>query len=200
MDNYSNADYVEMLILYGECQRNARLTCRVYRERFPDRQRFPTHGLITRLVNRARESGYVGLNRIERAGRPRDVRTVQLEERVIDAVHAEPGTSTRRLERRLHVSRTMINKITRTEKLHPYHKQRVQDLEGGDRELRLHFCQMMIRKDEDDPDFLRNMLWTDESLFTREGCFNQHNVHHYSEENPRLTVARNFQNKWKINM
>ncbi|KAH0548068.1 hypothetical protein KQX54_000246 [Cotesia glomerata] len=72
MDNYSNADYVEMLILYGECQRNARLTCRVYRERFPDRQRFPTHGLITRLVNRARESGYVGLNHIERVGRPRD--------------------------------------------------------------------------------------------------------------------------------
>ncbi|XP_044582695.1 uncharacterized protein LOC123263790 [Cotesia glomerata] len=62
------------------------------------------------------------------------------------------------------------------------------------------FHQFILDSNDADPNFLRVILWTDESLFTREGCFNQHNSHYNAEENPHMTVNRNFPNKWKINV
>lgn len=197
---YTSADYTEMIILYGECNRNAVATARVYRERFLNRDRYPDKNTILRAVQRCRETGNLMPNNVERVGRPRVVRNVVNEERVLAAVRADPGTSTRRLERRIHISRSTINRITRTEKIHPYRKRKVQKLEAGDYQLRVDFCQFILHSNDADPDFLSGILWTDESLFTREGCFNQHNTHWYAEENPHMTVNRNFQNKWKINV
>jgi hypothetical protein len=34
---YSAADYLEMIIIFGECERNAREAARVFEERFPGR-------------------------------------------------------------------------------------------------------------------------------------------------------------------
>jgi hypothetical protein len=34
---YSAADYLEMIIIFGECERNAREPARVFEERFPGR-------------------------------------------------------------------------------------------------------------------------------------------------------------------
>jgi hypothetical protein len=34
---YSAADYLEMIIIFGECERNAREAARVFEERFPSR-------------------------------------------------------------------------------------------------------------------------------------------------------------------
>jgi hypothetical protein len=34
---YSAADYLEMIIIFGECERNARKAARVFEERFPGR-------------------------------------------------------------------------------------------------------------------------------------------------------------------
>jgi hypothetical protein len=34
---YSGADYLEMIIIFGECERNAREAARVFEERFPGR-------------------------------------------------------------------------------------------------------------------------------------------------------------------
>jgi hypothetical protein len=42
---YSAADYVEMLIIFGECGRNAREAARIFSDRFPDRPS-PDHKTI----------------------------------------------------------------------------------------------------------------------------------------------------------
>lgn len=200
MPTYTSAEYVEMIILYGECGRSALETSRRYRDLFPNREHYPCHNVILRAINRLRVTGNVQPVKAERAGRPRQVRTVRNEELVLDEVYADPETSTRKLERRLHISRATINNITRGENLHPYHMQKVHKLEPGDNALRIQFCRSILRLNQEDPNFLRSVLWTDESLFTREGCFNQHNTHYYAMENPRQTRNRGFQYRWKINM
>jgi hypothetical protein len=53
---YSAADYVEMLIILGECGRNAREAARVFSDRFPDRPS-SDHKTILRVVARAQETG-----------------------------------------------------------------------------------------------------------------------------------------------
>lgn len=136
----------------------------------------------------------------ERVGRPRDVCSLRNKDRVVDAVLNDSNTSVRKLERRLQISRTSINRITRARGLHPFHATRVQKLEPGDFERRIALCNRILEMDANDPDFRKPVLWTDKSLFTCGGRFNQHNSHQYALENPHYTRDHNFQNKWKIKM
>jgi hypothetical protein len=55
---YSAADYVEMLIMFRECRRNAREAARIFSDRFPDRPS-PDHKTILRVLARAQETGKV---------------------------------------------------------------------------------------------------------------------------------------------
>jgi hypothetical protein len=66
--------------------------------------------------------------------------------------------------------------------LHPYHLQRVQHLESEDPPRRIAFCQLLLQKIDEEPNFLSIILTTDEAGFTRDGVFNSHNTHIWSEE------------------
>ena len=52
----------------------------------------------------------------------------------------------------------------------------------------------------DQPDFFNHVLWTDESGFTRDGVMNLHNLHIYSDENPRVTGSALFQRWFHVNV
>jgi hypothetical protein len=56
---YTAAEYVEMLIIYGECPRNAREDAREYAIRFPRRLPYPNYNVFLRLVYRARDTGFL---------------------------------------------------------------------------------------------------------------------------------------------
>lgn len=47
---------------------------------------------------------------------------------------------------------------------------------------------------------MENILFTDESLFTREETFNIHNFHFYADENPYVYNIRSYQHKFSINL
>lgn len=48
--------------------------------------------------------------------------------------------------------------------------------------------------------FYNRILFTDDSLLTRKGIFNAHNMHYWAEENPFVIRERNFQISWKLNI
>jgi hypothetical protein len=58
---YTAVEYIEMIVICGECGGNARETARVYRERFPNRNRHPDHKTILHAIARGRETGQVVL-------------------------------------------------------------------------------------------------------------------------------------------
>jgi hypothetical protein len=55
-------------------------------------------------------------------------------------------------------------------------------------------------KNNGDPNFLSRVLFTDEVMFGREGCFNAHNWHVWAEENPHALFHRGFQGRFSINL
>ncbi|KAJ8959877.1 hypothetical protein NQ318_011612 [Aromia moschata] len=61
---------------------------------------------------------------------------------------------------------------------------------------RLETC---CKKYGDDPLFFKKSLFTDESCFTKCGIFNLRNHHEWSDANPRATVTRHSQFRFKIN-
>jgi coenzyme F420-reducing hydrogenase alpha subunit len=54
---YSAAYYVEMLLIYGECGRNARPAARMYTQRFPNRNH-PNHKVILSAIARIIETHF----------------------------------------------------------------------------------------------------------------------------------------------
>jgi hypothetical protein len=123
---YSAVDYVEMLLIYGECGRNARAAARMYAQRFPNRNHL-NHKVILSTVARTIETGHILPNRKETGGAPRTVRTVENEEAILDAI--EEGTeSIREVAQELNISKTSVH-VMKTERRHPYHYTRVQHLQ-----------------------------------------------------------------------
>lgn len=52
----SNSEKVDMLLVYGECQRNSRNAVRLYAERYP-KQYHPPHSYFLRIESSLRDSG-----------------------------------------------------------------------------------------------------------------------------------------------
>lgn len=72
----------------------------------------------------------------------------------------------------------------------------------GDHGRRVQFCRFLLHTEIEDGNFLRSILWTDESRFSREGIVNLHNLHSWAQkdENPRLTKSMSFQVKFSVNV
>jgi hypothetical protein len=47
---------------------------------------------------------------------------------------------------------------------------------------------------------LSRILFSDESLFCREGYSNYHNLHIWAEENPRELFTKGFQHRFSVNL
>jgi hypothetical protein len=53
---YSNQEKLEMILIYGECQRNSKASQRLYRDRFPNKP-VPSDKMFTKLAKNLGEIG-----------------------------------------------------------------------------------------------------------------------------------------------
>ncbi|KAI4467999.1 c2h2 zinc finger cgi-62-related [Holotrichia oblita] len=88
MENFSNAELTDMHFVYGPSNGNGRQAGRLYAELYPGR-RVPHHTIFARLHQRLRENGTFKKQTAD-CGRPREVRTVQLEEEVLELIAESP--------------------------------------------------------------------------------------------------------------
>lgn len=188
-----------MLFIYGECRGNAREAARVYAARYPARQA-PSYRVFIGVQQRVMETGQVLPANNINGGPDRYVRNVQNEEAILELVQEDPTTSTRKIASLTGISKSSVNRVLQWYNFHDYKYTRVQKLEPGDYARRMQFCQWIVRENEEDENFTKNILWTDESFFTRDGIFNAHNWHYYDIQNPHLTWERNAQYRWKFNI
>lgn len=194
---YTQREYAEMHYLYGFCDGNARAAAREYRQRYPNRDRFPDYRVFLRVHNAYMEGVLPGTH-APRAGRP--VVRFDNEERILRELRLDPGISQRQISRNLAISRSVVQRIIKRQGYHAYHVKRVQALLPADYEPRVRFCREMLRLHRGDPQFFNKVLWSDESSFRRMGIFNTHNLHYYSRVNPHIIRNDRFQHQFGINM
>ncbi|KOC59847.1 hypothetical protein WH47_10761, partial [Habropoda laboriosa] len=77
---------------------------------------------------------------------------------------------------------------------------RVHTLQPRDYTQRMVYSRWLLGEIARNPSFCRFVLWTDEALFTREGCFNAHNSHMWNDENPLVIRTHAAQDRWSINL
>jgi len=191
------AEMADIHFFYGHANSNAHEARRLYCETFPNR-RLPCSRTFSRIAQHLRERGKF-IPTIE-GGRPRTVRTVQLEQQILAHVAANPGTSMRRISSEEGVHRNTVWRILHEDRLYPYHLQCVQGLKLEDLPCCVRFCQWCLEQCARHPQFLWKLLFTDEAMFTRDGICNFHNVHIWAHANPHVIREARHQTTFSINV
>lgn len=199
---FTHREYADMYLIYGETRRvsnrgvvtlNSRLAARLYAERYPNRTP-PSYHVIERLDSAYREGRVPGTRGGE--GRPQTTD----EDVVLQQVTEDPSTSVRLIQSRTGIPKSSAHRVLKRNRYHPYHIQRVQTLLTSDYARRVQFCQRMLEKNREDPDFFHKVLWSDESQCRRDGYLNLHNIHSWQLENPHENREDRSQHMFKINL
>lgn len=76
----------------------------------------------------------------------------------------------------------------------------VQSLFPRDYSPRMAFCRTILARNREYPQFINNILHTDETTFKKSGCLTLHNVHGSHAENPHLMRGDRSQYQFKVKM
>jgi len=115
-------------------------------------------------------------------------------------VQINPRLSIYRIGNEVRTNPRKVHSILKKIKLRPYKTDLVQHLRAGASERKLLFIAWVLVKIEDNPQFLKYVLWTDESKFTNNGVINKQNNRFWASNNPHWAIETNFQTVWGTNV
>ncbi|KAJ8724058.1 hypothetical protein PYW07_008038 [Mythimna separata] len=186
---YSNIQCTEMVRTLARCDDNVELACRVFNERHGTRVSART---MLGATQRLRDFGTFRPNTA--LDRGTNVRSTRLQENILDYFDELPESSTREAAPLFDCSHMYVWRTLRADGEHPFHLRRCQELMPTDYLPRLQFCRWLLEN------WQRNIIWTDESTFTRVGIYNQHNMHLWRHENPHACRVDSFQHRFSVNV
>ncbi|GFY61211.1 DUF4817 domain-containing protein [Trichonephila inaurata madagascariensis] len=103
---------------------------------------------------------------------------------ILHRVEETPEVSTRAFAREMTSSKSTVHRHLWSERLYPFRFTTVQGFKPDDCQKLLAFCECLLQQQNTDNGFIAHILWTDEACFTRDGAFNHHNSHMWSQVNP----------------
>lgn len=174
---------LEVFKLYQD--HSARLAAQLFNASHPERQPI-SHVTVLNISSKFDETGTLK-DRI-RSGRPSKRKNEQIINNVLEQFNINPHASSRNVARDNNVSQSIVLNILHDNSFHPYKARPVQHLKHLDAAKRLEFAQEMIGSINNDEQFLRRILFSDESLFVLRHSFNRQNKRNWSNENPHWTI------------
>ncbi|PNF14829.1 hypothetical protein B7P43_G06330 [Cryptotermes secundus] len=148
----------------------------------------PSKHAIRTWVQNFEETGSVGKRKS--SGRPGSAWTPDNVEAVQASVLRSPHRSVRKVAAAVTVSRRSVQRILHELKFHPYKLQLVQELKPNDHLLRRQFCEAIMNKTDENPDFIENLWMSDEAHFHLNGYVNKQNCRYWAQENPAVLHQR----------
>lgn len=115
-------------------------------------------------------------------------------------VEKNPKSSINTISETTEISKSSIQRILKSYNFHPYHIELNKEFYGDDFSNRITFCTWLLNKIIKMPNFLSQILFSDETTFKNNGVFNKHNMHYYATKNRHWTRNINQQNRWFINV
>lgn len=194
--NYTNEDYLNLFIIYGECDKVISRTCDTFAIRYPQKQK-PSRWAVKQIIENFKNFGSVKV--IVQRNKP-VVNNENIEIAILGYFAAYPTMSVRQAALESGLSKSTIHRILLKHNFHPYAFSIVQHLKETDFPRRVAFCEFIVTWTQGNNLFLDNIIWTDEAKFTKNGAFNRHNSHYWSDSNLHVFREQNFQESWQFNV
>ncbi|KAJ8912778.1 hypothetical protein NQ315_002535 [Exocentrus adspersus] len=170
MDRLSEKERIEILMIlgYGDVRRRQQETCNIFNNLYPNRNPI-TRSTVSKLLKKFNQTG--AIKDLSKSGR---IKTATTEDKSLDVcvmLEDDPHLSTRQISRELDISQTSIMKILHDNKFHPYKVRLVQELSDDDFDRREEFADTMMEKcyDQNNPNFLNNVMFSDVATFCIDG-------------------------------
>lgn len=194
----SETERMEILIMrgYGDRKRTYAEVVGIFNNDHPDRNisKSTVHRTVQRFINAGRTKS------MDKPGRPKVATNDDNKLNVLLALEENPHVSTTQLALRNGISQKSVLDILNSEKLKPYKCHLTQELLADDPDRRMEFCQTVMEMINDTPEFLNNILFTDEATFCFNGEVNRHNSRYWSRENPHWMREIHTQRQQKVNV
>lgn len=124
-----------------------------------------------------------------RSGRPRTTATNENIELLEEAFAQSQGKSIRRAALELNINKSSIQRMLRgTIGLYPYKLQVVHKLQEEDYDSRVEMCESLLHHFQNDNEIMKNLWFSDESIFHLSGRVNRHNCRIWGKSNPSVTL------------
>jgi len=96
--------------------------------------------------------------------------------------------SSRQLSRELEIADTSLRRMLKRMGYRVYQPRLIHALHVDDYDRRLEFCEWFLNCFDEDPQFYRHILWSDEATFKLNGTVNRHNCVYWCTDNPHVTI------------
>lgn len=195
---YTHNEKVDMLLIYGECQKNSRIARELYGARYPERV-LPDKKMFPRLERLLRNNTDV----FSKKGTPVPGRALNEDSvaAVIEYFEANPRNSIRQASRELNITYSTIQRILKINGYHDYKLHNLEKLSVFHKERRMNFIAQITEVIYIlDHRIFAHILWTDESRFVSNGKPNRKNEHYWANENPHFVNEIENQGHFGINV
>lgn len=184
MVKYTNEQRLEIIKNYYRNSESVIATLRALTPIF-GRDNRPTRQAVRAIVTKF-ESTFSLLD-VPVPVRQRTARSAENIAAVSASVQNEPNRSIPRRSQELGISRTSLWRILRKDLgLHPYKIKLTQELKPLDHLKRRNFANWMLGKLEDDDEFHRKIIFSDEAHFWLNGFVNKQNMRYWQGTNPHV--------------
>ncbi|XP_050530953.1 uncharacterized protein LOC126899769 [Daktulosphaira vitifoliae] len=184
MERYTIQQRVEIIKIYYRNSESVASTLRALRAIYGRHNR-PARSTIERLVEKFESTGTV--QNVPVPVRQRSARSVENIAAASASIEEDPNQSLTRRSQELGVSVTSLWRILRKDLgLHPYKIKLTQELKPLDHQKRRMFVNWAEQQLENDPDFHRKIIFSDEAHFWLNGFVNKQNMRYWSGSNPHV--------------
>ena len=173
---------VQIIKFYYQNQCSVRETFHALRDFYPRHNR-PAESTIRRLVVKFESTGSINNQPTVRC---RNAKSAENITAVRESVRANPRRSISRRSQELGLSATSTWRILRRDLgLHPYKIQLIQELKVNDHKQRRVFVDWVLEQFEVNPNFVKQIIFSDEVYFWMNGYVNKQNCRIWDDINPR---------------
>ncbi|GFV28442.1 uncharacterized protein TNCV_3983931 [Trichonephila clavipes] len=113
---------------------------------------------------------------------------------------AHPESNVRDISMACSYSKSTVWNILHTYGAYPHRPVLAQELMPGNQDRRFNFCNFLFNTLDENPDFLNEVLWSDECQFSKQGTINTQKRYYWSLENPHLIRPNHPQVRWSVNV
>lgn len=196
----SEQERISLLMMrgWGDRKRSYNEVRQLFNETFRDENTNISKSTVQRTIKRFEETGSVKNCTI--TGRPVSVTTPEKSLDVALSFVENPHLSIRRAAQQQDIAQKSVQNILKQIKFHPYKIYLVQELNDDDFDRRIEFCETMMQRIDAEPNFLFNIVFSDEATFELNGHINRHNCRFWSDNNPHWMLEAKTQYPQKLNV
>lgn len=200
MASLTEQERISLLMMrgWGDRQRSYNEVVDLFNATFRVGEAGISKGTVSKTIRRFEETG--SNKSRPKPGRPKSQTNEEHQFEVALSFVENPRLSTRNGAQQLGMSQRSVVRNLKHVKFHPYKIHLHQELNEDDFDRRVQFCEIMMDRIDQDPNFLHLITFTDESTFKLNGEVNRHNFRYWSNENPHWLVEAHTQTPQKLNV